>query len=235
MEQVTARVQQVRNLLHDRRGVRLAQEVRRRRLTYLSTEALLDLRQAVAHAERAGVPGTVVEAGCALGGSTILLASGKSPDRRMAVYDVFGTIPPPSERDGDDVHERYAEIAAGKAQGIQGDAYYGYEQGLKDKVSQTLANFGFPCEKNAIDLIEGLFEDTMNPDWPVAVAHVDGDWYDSVTVCLERLWPRLSSGGVIIIDDYDAWTGCRRAVDDFLSRTDDYMVKRRTRLQLVKR
>ena len=63
------------------------------------------------------LPGLIVEAGTARGGSAIVMAAAKAPERPMKVYDVFGMIPPPTEHDGADVHERYEKIAGGRGQG----------------------------------------------------------------------------------------------------------------------
>jgi hypothetical protein len=52
----------------------------------------------------------------------------------------------------------------------------------------------------------------------IALLHLDGDWYDSTRVCLEYLYPNVISGGVIVINDYGAYEGCRRAVDEFRER-----------------
>jgi hypothetical protein len=44
---------------------------------------------------------------------------------------------------------------------------------------------------------------------------LDGDWYDSTKVCLEGLYPKLVSGGMILLDDYFAWKGCRDATEEY--------------------
>src|SRR5262245_51619004 len=79
-------------------------------ITYLDRGALDDLYDRVEELERAQRRGIIVETGCALGGSAIVLASAKSAERPLFVYDVFGMIPPPSARDGADVHGRYEVI-----------------------------------------------------------------------------------------------------------------------------
>jgi hypothetical protein len=71
-----------------------------------------------------------------------------------------------------------------------------------------------------IALVQGLVQDTLGGDEAVAFAHMDVDWYEPSLVCLERLYPRLSVGGSIIVDDYHDWGGCRRAVDEYLARLD---------------
>ena len=53
-----------------------------------------------------------------------------------------------------------------------------------------------------------------------ALLRLDGDWYESTKICLEMLFPQTSSGGIVVIDDYGRWPGCRHAVDEFLSRLD---------------
>ena len=93
-----------------------------------------------------------------------------------------------------------------------------------------------PAESHHIHLIKGLFEDTMTVTEPVAVAHIDGDWYDSVMTCLQRIEPRLTKDGVLIIDDYDAWSGCRRAVDEyFKDKQDGYELSLTSCLHIVRK
>jgi hypothetical protein len=63
----------------------------------------------------------------------------------------------------------------------------------------------------------GMVEDTIPRLAPerIAILRLDTDWYVSTKHELEWLWPRLSSGGVLIIDDYGHFTGARKAVDEF--------------------
>jgi len=223
-----------RRALTDPRGALLATRVLQLRLTYLDAPALLELRECALAADRENRPGTFIEAGCALGGSAIVLAASKAVNRHLLVHDVFSMIPPPSDRDGTDATERYEAIIAGNARGIEDDAYYGYKPNLLDTVRDNFHAFGIDLAASRVQLIEGLFQDTLVPPGPVALAHIDGDWYDSVAVCLERIWPSLVPGGVIVVDDYDDWSGCRRAVDEFVQVTPDARTIRRSRLHLLK-
>lgn len=186
------------------------------RLTYLSPAKLFSLARTCRAIEEQHVPGRFVEAGCALGGSAILIASLKRPDRPLAIYDVFGMIPAPSEADTPDVHERYRTIVEGRSAGLGGDKYYGYETDLLNIVKRNFMRFDIDPTQQNVEFIQGLVQDTVRGDDPVALAHLDLDWYDPVTFCLEQLWARLSIGGSIIVDDYHDWGGCRRAVDRFL-------------------
>jgi hypothetical protein len=227
-------VRQAGNLIRDREGFQLIGQVRSDHLTYLSSDALFDLRHRAKDIETRGVSGAIVEAGCALGGSAIVLARSKSRGRDLFVYDVFGMIPPPGEKDGEDVQQRYADIIDGKSEGLGGNTYYGYESHLVDKVEANFDRFGVPLLANNVKLVEGLFQDTLRPQWPVALAHLDGDWYESVNVCLSRIWPALSVGGAVVVDDYFAWSGCRQAVDDFTADLTGCVREHRARLHLVK-
>lgn len=208
--------------------------VRRRNLTFLGRAALIDLAKAVDPVSLEGIEGTIIETGAALGGSTIVLAAAKDPRRRLAVYDTFGMIPPPSDRDDADVHDRYAVITAGESKGIGGDTYYGYRDDLLGEVRASFEAFGLPPDQHNVEFVQGLYEDTLVVDAPVALAHVDCDWYESVKVCLDRIHPHLSVGGRFVIDDYDEWSGARTAVEEFLAGHGGYRRERHARLHLVK-
>ncbi|MET1131919.1 MAG: TylF/MycF/NovP-related O-methyltransferase, partial [Aeromicrobium sp.] len=208
--------------------------VRAEHLTYLPITHLSTLARSVLDIEAAGIPGALVEAGTARGGSAIVMASAKAPTRPMYVYDVFDQIPPPSDRDGADVHERYATITAGMARGVGGELYYGYRDDLYGEVSQSFTRLGVAPETSNVQLVKGLFQDTIDLDEPVALAHLDGDWYDSTMTCLERIAPLISPGGRIVLDDYYAWSGCREAVNDYLAEHPGFRREARGRLHLVR-
>lgn len=208
--------------------------VRAEHLTYLPVTHLSTLASTVLDIESDGIPGALVEAGTARGGSAIVMASAKAPTRPMYVYDVFAQIPPPSDRDGADVHERYETITAGKARGVGGELYYGYRDDLYREVSESFARHGVVPETSNVQLVKGLFQDTIDLDEPIALAHLDGDWYESTMTCLERIAPLISPGGRIVLDDYYAWSGCRGAVDDYLAEHPGFRREARGRLHLVR-
>lgn len=218
------------------RLARLMYQVRRQHLTYLGYRALLDLTRAVHQVEKQRVPGLLLEAGCALGGSAILIAAAKSTQRLLNVYDTFGVIPEPTPADGEKASWHYSNIQSGQAQGIQGDLYYGYRANLLQQVYQSFESHHLQPEQHQITLVPGLFQDTLTLDSPVALAHLDCDWYESVLTCLQRIEPRLSPGGILVIDDYNDWPGCRQAVDEyFAGRRGDYRFIHKSRLHIQRR
>jgi O-methyltransferase len=83
-----------------------------------------------------------------------------------------------------------------------------------DEVRGNFERYGLLDEQ--VCFLEGFFQDTL-ADAPIdqlAVLRLDGDMYESTIVALEALYPKLSPGGYLIVDDY-ALPGCRQAVDDY--------------------
>lgn len=210
------------------------EQARKEHLTYLREPNLCDLAALVRGLDANGVPGLVIEAGTARGGSAIVMAAAKDPARPMKVYDVFGMIPPPTDRDGEDVHARYDKITRGEATGVGGDRYYGYRDDLYEEVLASFERLGVPAAENQVELVKGLFEDTIDLDEPVAFAHLDGDWYESTMTCLQRIAPLVSPGGRIVLDDYYAWSGCRTAVDEYFADNDDFRLEFRAKVHAVR-
>lgn len=197
----------------------VARSVRRDHLTYLSPAKLLRIERALDTALRADVPGDIVEFGVALGGSSILLARRAVSPRRFFGLDVFAMIPPPtSDKDDNRSKARYQDIVEGSSTGIGGDLYYGYRDDLYAYVGRQLDRYGSPVDGSRVNLVKGLFEES----WPrlgissLAFAHIDCDWYDPVKYCLTEASRVLSRGGLIVIDDYHDYAGCKAAVDEFL-------------------
>src|SRR3954469_6315456 len=139
-------------------------QVRKEHLTYLKPDNLRELAGSVLDLEKQGLNGVGIEAGTARGGSAIVMAAAKAPERPMKVYDVFGMIPPPSDHDGADVHERYARITAGDARGPGGETYYGYRDDLYAEVEASFSRLGVPTTDRNVDLVKGPFEDTIELD-----------------------------------------------------------------------
>jgi hypothetical protein len=214
----------------------IIRKVKNKNLTYLDNIALYEAFKTVEYIEKNHIPGVMIECGCALGGSSIVLARAKKTERIFNVYDVFGMIPEPGNKDDKAVHERYKTIETGKSQGINGELYYGYQENLYDKVTKTFSDFGLNITENNINLIKGLYQDTLKMNSPVALAHIDCDWYDSVMLCLKEITPRLSKKGILIIDDYNVWGGCRKAVNEyFKERKDEFTFLHKSRLHIIKK
>lgn len=198
---------------------RLSKAIRESRLTFVSRKKLRRLGTAIYIASLSKDAGIYLEAGVALGGTAIFIAKRMPRNSELRLYDVFGMIPPPSEHDDADAISRYEVIASGQSKGIDGDPYYGYMNDLKSIVAENLRRFGVDPSTGVVTLVEGKFEDTLDLEVPVRFAHVDCDWYDSVVTCIDRIWPKLVNGGVMLFDDYRSYVGCQKAVDEFIAKT----------------
>ena len=85
-----------------------------------------------------------------------------------------------------------------------------------DEVTENMRSTGYPWDR--IRMVQGPVEQTLLTERPerIALLRLDTDWYESTRVEMEHLFPLISSGGVLIVDDYNHWAGSRRAVDEYL-------------------
>jgi hypothetical protein len=82
------------------------------------------------------------------------------------------------------------------------------------------------CAKEQFHIIEGMVEQTLPRTKPPAISllRLDTDYYESTRVELIELYPLLTSGGVLIVDDYGLFQGARRATDEFLDTVPKKML-----------
>ncbi len=88
---------------------------------------------------------------------------------------------------------------------------------LSVSLEQVQENFaGYDLLTDQVKFVKGWFSDTL-PTLAVeklAILRLDGDMYESTIVALENLYPKLSVGGYVIVDDYGL-PNCRRALADY--------------------
>ena len=178
------------------------------------------LCDALAFAERRGVPGAVVECGVWRGGSMMaaarcLLGLGAT-GRDLHLYDTFGAVPEPEARDR---HRSGAPAAEIMRAAEREDPTLG--QLGAERVRELVVGTGYPPER--VHLHPGRVEETIPADAPerIAVCRLDTDWYASTAHELRHLYPRIAPGGVLIVDDYGEFSGAQEAVDEFLATLDD--------------
>lgn len=154
-----------------------------------------------------GIEGDIVECGVAKGGSSAILAYNfrNDPKRFLWLYDTFEGLPSPSSQDGPEAFK-----------------YTGECKGSIEEASSVISKIGFPLER--VIFRKGLFKDTFKEKLPekVALLHVDADWYESVLICLTTFYERISPGGIVILDDFGHWEGCRKAFYDFCKTMNVY-------------
>lgn len=215
---------------------KVSRRVKNRKLTYLTYEKILNIENCIKDIATKNISGSFVEAGIALGGSAIIIADLMPPNRTFHGYDVFEMIPPPSEKDDKSSKARYDVIKSGQSKGIDGDPYYGYMESLYENVIKNFEIFDLQVDNKRIYLHKGLFENTMNFNQNVALAHIDCDWYEPVNFVLNKVYPVLSNGGYIIVDDYYDYGGCKKSVDEFLQEQNDmHIVKSGSNVVLIRK
>jgi O-methyltransferase len=183
-------------------------------------QALVD---AVRYCVRRDVPGAFAECGVWHGGSVLAmlltLQELGAADRHVYLYDTFEGMTRPTEHDVSP-HEPPALETWTEAERQRRKPWEGYfdpEAFNEEAVRETVLSSGYPEE--LLHLVPGAVEDTLPARAPerLALLRLDTDWYESTRHELEHLYPRLSDGGVLIIDDYGHWEGARRAVDEYLA------------------
>lgn len=160
----------------------------------------------------ARVAGDFIEAGVARGGvaaALFLAAAARGDPRGLHLYDTFGAMPTPD-----------AELDSTKAlarvrPAFQAERLARHGRGV---VEAYLSQVGVPRGMTAYHV--GDIVSTPPAEVPCAVAlfHLDTDWYASYAWALAHVFPRVSPGGVVLLDDYSDWPGAQKAVDEFLAR-----------------
>ena len=85
-------------------------------------------------------------------------------------------------------------------------------------------------DKNKLHFIEGKVEDTLPQNTPesLSILRIDVDFYSPTKHALQHLFPRLSVGGALILDDYGVWRGARQAVDEYIAENNIPILLQRT-------
>jgi len=188
--------------------------------TMTSYQRLVTLWNQIRYLDRAGIPGCLVECGSWKGGSSGMMALAHKASgpvsRHLHVFDSFQGLPEP-DADHDGVVS--IDYASGKAAGRM--ETIGKCVGTRAE-NETLILNTIAYPKELARFHEGWFQDTVPVEaptlGPIALLRLDGDWYESTKVCLDHLFKLVSPKGIVVIDDYGHWEGCRKATDEFLAK-----------------
>jgi O-methyltransferase len=172
----------------------------------VGTKRLDNIRFCVESALEQDVPGDFIEAGVWRGGSVIymraMLKAHGVMDRTVWVADSFQGLPKPNAtkypEDSGDVHYLISDLAI--------------------PLEQVQANFQvFNLLDDQVKFLKGWFKDTL-PQAPIkklAVARLDGDIYESTIDPITAIYPKLSVGGYLIVDEYYSAPGCQKAINEY--------------------
>jgi len=159
-------------------------------------------------AKVSGIEGAFVECGVQNGFSAQLIAKATrsgSPCRHVWLFDSFQGLPPPLKVDGKVALATYEK---------RGSSWC---KGSADMVRESFRQIDWA--ENRLHIVPGWFEQTLSTvdPGPLAFLHVDVDFYEATGLCLRRFWDSVVPGGVVRIDDYHHWPGCKQATDEFLA------------------
>jgi O-methyltransferase len=159
-----------------------------------------------------GVPGALVECGVLDGGTAALMAHATCnslPARPVHLFDSWDGLPEATAEDGDGASQ-----------------WSGEDVGSPQRVLAVMRKLG--VRRDRLVLHRGWFDQTFPSAvvGPIALLHIDADFYNSVKLCLEQWYSQLSPGGFVQIDDYDSFSGCHKAVKEFLAKHDELRLER---------
>jgi len=165
-----------------------------------------NLQECIMQIAAEDIPGDLIETGIWRGGVCIfmraVLRSVGDTERIVWACDSFEGLPKPNVQaypeDTGDVHWTYARLAVSI-----------------EEVKRNFAKYGMLDDQ--VRFLKGLFSETL-PAAPIeslSLIRLDGDMYESTMDGLKNLYPKLSPGGFVIVDDYLRLEGCRAAVDDY--------------------
>jgi len=172
------------------------------------------------------IPGDIVELGVWKGGCAAwigqLLLEGKDP-RVLHLFDSFEDPPEPLPIDGEKVVRKMGGVNHAHGRLIPSVGYYKNlglgGPGNADEVLKLMTvDIGYKEENTKI--YKGWIQETV-PEASqkigvVSLLILDCGLYEATKLCIEAFYDKVSPKGVIVVDDYEVYAGCKKAIDDFL-------------------
>lgn len=156
------------------------------------------------------LPGAIIECGVFKGASLVRFAGfrdlfGNQFSHQLIGFDIFGAFPETNFEDDKKYRTNFVQAAG--------------EQSIsKEQLLEVLRKKGI--DKN-VELVEGDIVKSVpeylkeNPALKISLLNLDTDIYEPSVTILEYFWPRMVRGGILILDDYGAFPGETKAVDDY--------------------
>jgi len=211
----------------DEEGERMIRVVRPH--TMVAHEGLVSLYSQALFCEAHSLPGDFVECGVWKGGAVGLMALANlrhSPVRRhLHLFDAFQEICEPDEAvDGERAIREVRSLSPNfgtKGQLVPLKGIYDGRGGPGSVAEiQALLVDRIDYDPAYLHCHRGWFQEVLPAERHgierIALLRIDADWYASTKICLDYLFEKVVSGGFVIIDDYGAYEGCRKAVDEFV-------------------
>ena len=183
--------------------------------TMTSEHNVYTLLRCLEHLKQHQIPGSIVECGVWRGGMMMAALHGLQligdTTRDVYLYDTFEGMVEPGAEDDEKARKLYVEYK-------RADGSSEWCRSTIDEVKGNLASCKYPQEK--LHFIKGKVEESIPGVLPgqIALLRLDTDWYESTRHEFEHLFPLVAKGGFVIIDDYGAWQGSRKATDEYLAK-----------------
>jgi hypothetical protein len=198
--------------------IRAVKYVKNNNLTMGSIIKLIDTAMAVKYIIKNNISGDFVECGVWKGGSIMAmiykLLELNILDRKIWAFDTYEGMTEPGDDDIDFQNKTAKELMDQKIANILCISSY-------EETTTNILNTGYP--HNMIQFVKGRVEETIprsNVE-QIALLRLDTDWYESTMAELNYFYPKLVKGGVLIIDDYGHWKGCKKAVDEYFHKINE--------------
>jgi len=185
--------------------------------TMTGPERIFVLNEAVKYIIENNIEGDFVECGVWKGGSTLAMALTLEKlnvtGRQLYLYDTFEGMSEPTDLDKDLNNKAADELL--KTNNKETSSIWAFSGINEVKKTMSLSKYN-PAN---IFYVQGKVEDTLpeSSHNKIALLRLDTDWYESTKIEMELLFPRLVTGGVLIIDDYGHWQGAKKAVDEYIA------------------
>jgi hypothetical protein len=187
--------------------------------TMTSIERVKALMDSVNYISRNNLDGDIVECGVWKGGSilaTLLQLKKNGNEKTIWMYDTFEGMSEPTEFDIDNKDRSASQRMAVEDKFTSNVWAYSTLNEVKSNLNQVEDH---NCDlRFVVGKVEESLKNTINLPEKIAILRLDTDWYESTKIELEVLFPRLVKNGILIIDDYGHWKGCKKAVDEYFGK-----------------
>ena len=186
----------------------------------VSKERFVSLYQSINYIYKNDIKGDFVECGVFMGGSAMMISFASKefekidiPIKNLWLYDTFEGMANPTIYDENILNEKAINELKNKKKKENLKDIWAYSS--IDYVKQNITKTHIKPER--VKYIKGLVEETLIKNKPkkISLLRLDTDFYESTKKELEELYPLLERGGILIIDDYGHWKGCKKAVDEY--------------------
>lgn len=186
----------------------------------VSKERFVSLYQSVNYIYKNNIEGDFVECGVFMGGSAMMMTyamnefeKNNHKSKKIWLYDTFEGMANPSVYDENILNQKASIELKNNSRKENSKDIWAYSP--LDYVKENIRRTNINLDK--IRYVKGLVEETLIEYKPkkISLLRLDTDFYESTKKELEELYPLLDTGGIIIIDDYGHWKGCKKAVDEY--------------------